>query len=63
MQKLYFICSAYILFQDFDIAGQYDPLIPDAECIKVVAEILSKLELGNYSIKVLISLVSLRVFI
>ena len=63
MQKLYFIYSTYILFQDFDIAGQYDPLIPDAECIKVVAEILSKLELGNYSIKVLISLVSLRVFI
>jgi len=37
---------------DFDIAGQYDPLIPDAECIKVVAEILTKLELGNYRIKV-----------
>lgn len=37
---------------DFDIAGQYDPLIPDAECIKVVAEILSKLNLGSYRIKV-----------
>lgn len=57
--KSCFIYSAYILFQDFDVAGHYDPLIPDVECIKVVAEILSKLELGNYSIKVLISLISL----
>ena len=40
------------VFQDFDIAGQYDPMIPDAECIKIVYEILSKLELGNFTIKV-----------
>jgi len=37
---------------DFDIAGAYDPLIPDAECVKVVAEILTKLELGNFVIKI-----------
>ncbi|XP_033744334.1 histidine--tRNA ligase, cytoplasmic-like [Pecten maximus] len=37
---------------DFDIAGQYDPMIPDAECIKIVTEILSKLELGDFVIKV-----------
>ncbi|XP_057313572.1 histidine--tRNA ligase, cytoplasmic-like isoform X2 [Hydractinia symbiolongicarpus] len=37
---------------DFDIAGQYDPLIPDAECIKIVSEILSHLKLGDYVIKV-----------
>ena len=43
------------VFQDFDIAGQYDPMIPDAECIKIVYEILSKLELGNFTIKVFIS--------
>lgn len=37
---------------DFNIAGQYDAMIPDAECIKIVYEILSKLELGNFTIKV-----------
>ncbi|MGH0134252.1 UNVERIFIED_CONTAM: hypothetical protein FKN15_063183 [Acipenser sinensis] len=37
---------------DFDIAGQYDPMIPDAECIKVVHEILTELQLGDFHIKV-----------
>ncbi|XP_075712390.1 histidine--tRNA ligase, cytoplasmic-like isoform X2 [Rhinoderma darwinii] len=37
---------------DFDIAGQYDPMIPDAECLKIVHEILSGLELGDFRIKV-----------
>ncbi|KAG9490942.1 hypothetical protein GDO78_006326, partial [Eleutherodactylus coqui] len=37
---------------DFDIAGQFDPMIPDAECLKIVYEILSELELGDFLIKV-----------
>ncbi|XP_058264744.1 histidine--tRNA ligase isoform X2 [Hemibagrus wyckioides] len=37
---------------DFDIAGQYDPMIPDAECLKIVYEILSELDLGEFRIKV-----------
>ncbi|KAM3843028.1 histidine--tRNA ligase isoform 2-T2 [Diretmus argenteus] len=37
---------------DFDIAGQYDPMIPDAECLKIVHEILSELDLGDFTIKV-----------
>ncbi|XP_063045890.1 histidine--tRNA ligase isoform X1 [Engraulis encrasicolus] len=37
---------------DFDIAGQYDPMIPDAECLRIVHEILSELELGDFRIKV-----------
>ncbi|XP_058704314.1 histidine--tRNA ligase, cytoplasmic-like isoform X1 [Poecile atricapillus] len=37
---------------DFDIAGQFDPMIPDAECLKIVHEILSDLQLGNFLIKV-----------
>nr|XP_015205391.1 PREDICTED: histidine--tRNA ligase, cytoplasmic [Lepisosteus oculatus] len=37
---------------DFDIAGQYDPMIPDAECLKIVHEILSELQLGDFRIKV-----------
>lgn len=37
---------------DFDIAGRYDPMIPDAECIRVIAEALECLDLGPYSIKI-----------
>lgn len=40
------------VFQDFDIAGQYDGMIPDAECLKIVHEILSELDLGDFRIKV-----------
>lgn len=38
--------------QDFDIAGQFDPMIPDAECLKIVHEILSDLQLGDFLVKV-----------
>lgn len=38
--------------QDFDIAGQFDPMIPDAECLKIVHEVLSTLQLGDFLIKV-----------
>ena len=38
--------------QDFDIAGQYDLMIPDAECLKIVSEILSNLKIGDFVIKV-----------
>lgn len=37
---------------DFDIAGQYDPMIPDAECIRIVSEALTSLDLGQFVIKV-----------
>uniref|UniRef100_A0A8D2DPG3 histidine--tRNA ligase n=1 Tax=Sciurus vulgaris TaxID=55149 RepID=A0A8D2DPG3_SCIVU len=37
--------------QDFDIAGQFDPMIPDAECLKIICEILSGLQLGDFLIK------------
>ncbi|KAK9875781.1 hypothetical protein WA026_009573 [Henosepilachna vigintioctopunctata] len=37
---------------DFDIAGTYDPMIPDAECIRIVYEILSILELKPFTLKV-----------
>uniref|UniRef100_A0A672MXR9 histidine--tRNA ligase n=1 Tax=Sinocyclocheilus grahami TaxID=75366 RepID=A0A672MXR9_SINGR len=36
---------------DFDIAGQYDAMIPDAECLKIVYEILNELDLGDFRIK------------
>ncbi|KAM5171375.1 histidine--tRNA ligase, cytoplasmic-like isoform 2-T2 [Mantella aurantiaca] len=38
--------------KDFDIAGHYDPMIPDAECLKIMYEILSELELGDFLIKI-----------
>ncbi|KAF3837772.1 hypothetical protein F7725_009540 [Dissostichus mawsoni] len=37
---------------DFDIAGQYDAMIPDAECLKIVYETLSELDIGDFRIKV-----------
>ena len=37
---------------DFDIAGEYDPMIPDAECVRIVAEILQDLKLHSFVIKV-----------
>ncbi|XP_069754137.1 histidine--tRNA ligase isoform X2 [Narcine bancroftii] len=37
---------------DFDVAGQYDAMIPDAECLKIIHEILSDLQLGEFLIKV-----------
>ncbi|XP_029439411.1 histidine--tRNA ligase, cytoplasmic-like isoform X1 [Rhinatrema bivittatum] len=37
---------------DFDIAGKYDPMIPDAECVKIMHEILRELQLGDFLIKV-----------
>ncbi|KAM9312427.1 histidine--tRNA ligase, cytoplasmic-like [Gastrophryne carolinensis] len=37
---------------DFDIAGHHDPMIPDAECLKIMYEILSELKLGGFLIKV-----------
>ncbi|KAB0799601.1 hypothetical protein PPYR_07481 [Photinus pyralis] len=36
---------------DFDIAGAYDPMIPDAECVRVVQEILESLDIGSFVIK------------
>lgn len=44
--------SLSISLQDFDIAGQFDPMIPDAECLKIMCEILSSLQIGNFLVKV-----------
>eukprot|EP00092_Neocalanus_flemingeri_P043584 GFUD01048064.1.p1 GENE.GFUD01048064.1~~GFUD01048064.1.p1 ORF type:complete len:619 (-),score=180.36 GFUD01048064.1:26-1882(-) len=37
---------------DFDIAGQYDAMMPDAECVKIVQEILSGMNVGKFVVKV-----------
>ncbi|KJH45969.1 putative histidine--tRNA ligase [Dictyocaulus viviparus] len=36
---------------DFDIAGQYDPMVPEAECLKIIDEVLTNLDVGEYHIK------------
>ncbi|CAD6977077.1 unnamed protein product, partial [Tilletia controversa] len=37
---------------DFDIAGSYDPMLPDAECLLIVHEILTALKIEPFTIKV-----------
>lgn len=37
---------------DFDIAGKYDAMIPDAECVQLMHQVLSRLDLGEFTIKV-----------
>ncbi|KAJ3776257.1 histidine-tRNA ligase [Lentinula raphanica] len=37
---------------DFDISGIWDPMIPDAEVISLVCTILSKLDVGDFTIKI-----------
>merc|ERR1711963_1112996 len=37
---------------DFDIAGTYDPMVADAECVKIVKDILRSMEVGKFQIKV-----------
>ncbi|OMH85443.1 Histidine-tRNA ligase, mitochondrial [Zancudomyces culisetae] len=36
---------------DFDIAGQYDVMIPDAEIVAVLKEVLTALDIGEFLIK------------
>ena len=37
---------------DYDIAGTFEPMIPDAEVLRVMSEVLTKLEVGEFTIKV-----------
>jgi len=37
---------------DFDITGSYDHMTADAECIRVIWEVLSQLDLGDFIIKI-----------
>lgn len=47
------------LRQDFDISGQWDTMIPDAELLSLLCTILTRLEVGEFTIKVRISEASL----
>jgi len=37
---------------DYDIVGKYDDMIADAECLALLGEVLSKLDVGKYHIKI-----------
>eukprot|EP01100_Stratorugosa_tubuloviscum_P009814 TRINITY_DN412_c0_g1_i1.p1 TRINITY_DN412_c0_g1~~TRINITY_DN412_c0_g1_i1.p1 ORF type:complete len:538 (+),score=279.13 TRINITY_DN412_c0_g1_i1:96-1709(+) len=36
---------------DFDIAGIYDSMIPDSECLALMVEILTRLQMGAFEVK------------
>uniref|UniRef100_A0A0N5AEM4 histidine--tRNA ligase n=1 Tax=Syphacia muris TaxID=451379 RepID=A0A0N5AEM4_9BILA len=36
---------------DFDVVGQYDSMLPDAECLRIIVEVMKQLGLTNYKIK------------
>ena len=40
------------MLQDFDIAGVWDPMIPDAELTSLLCTILTRLEVGDFTVKV-----------
>ncbi|CAM0140254.1 Cytoplasmic and mitochondrial histidine tRNA synthetase [Umbelopsis sp. WA50703] len=37
---------------DFDIAGTYDPMVPDAEILRIAVEALTGLDVGDFTIKI-----------
>lgn len=37
---------------DFDIAGVYDRMIPDSECIKIICEVIEALDVGSFEVKI-----------
>lgn len=37
---------------DFDIAGQYDPMLPDAECLSILVEALTALGIDGFTVKI-----------
>lgn len=41
----------FVTFQDFDIVGTHDPMLPDVECVKVMSEVLKSLDIGEFVIK------------
>lgn len=37
---------------DLDIAGDFEPMVPDAECIKIATDVLGELDVGDFVVKV-----------
>lgn len=47
------VCRRYREFYqcDFDIAGQYAPMVPDSEVLKVLTELLDELDIGDFEVR------------
>jgi histidyl-tRNA synthetase len=43
---------AFLPLKDFDIAGSYDAMVPDAEILAILCEALSKLDIGDFTVKI-----------
>lgn len=37
---------------DFDIAGVFEPMVPDAEAVRIMVEALDALNIGGYLVKI-----------
>jgi histidyl-tRNA synthetase len=37
---------------DIDFAGEYEPMLTDTECVKLVCDILKELDMHNFTVKV-----------
>mmetsp|Transcript_13520 Transcript_13520/g.26070 ORF Transcript_13520/g.26070 Transcript_13520/m.26070 type:complete len:540 (-) Transcript_13520:57-1676(-) len=37
---------------DIDIAGEYEPMVADSECVKIVTDILGTLDVGDFLVKI-----------
>ena len=44
--------ALYTRLQDFDIAGSFDPMLPDSEVLVILCEALTALEVGDFTVKV-----------
>lgn len=44
----------FLAAQDFDIIGVWDTMVPDAEIISLLSTVLSRIDVGEYTIKVCI---------
>lgn len=49
-----FFCNLKRLsyFQDFDIAGEFANMVPEAECFRIIFEVFEKLDIGEFEIRV-----------
>lgn len=57
MQAVRFLLAFVLRFilidaKDLDIVGVWDPMIPDAEIVSLLCTILSKLDVGEFTVKV-----------
>lgn len=54
MNKMYHGTTSFeffSIFQDFDIVGSHDAMLPEFECLKVMSEVLSTLNIGEFVIR------------